>query len=108
MSGYRNSFFIVILLASVSASTGGLAATTAPAPPQNMRLSQDGTPSSQPLVQSEDLTYLGSFKLPATRSGNATFDYADDGLAYYAAHNSLFIKGHTYGQLIAESAFPAP
>jgi len=38
---------------------------------------------------------------------NAIFDYSDAGLAYNPNNNSLFIKGHIYGQLVAEISIPA-
>lgn len=66
-------------------------------------------PSDQPLVQISDLSYQGAFKLPAIWSAsnpNATFDYSDDGFAFNQANNSLFIKGHIYGQTVAEISIP--
>ncbi len=62
------------------------------------------------LVGPADLVYEGAFRVPSGKFGsdaNAIFDYSDDGLAYYAAHDSLFIKGHTYGQMVAEISIPA-
>ena len=67
-------------------------------------------PTTEPLVQQGDLTYLGAFRVPSGRFGsnvNAVFDYSDAGLAYNPADNSLFIKGHVYGQLVAEISIPA-
>lgn len=61
------------------------------------------------LVQPGDLAYVGSFRVPTGSFGsdeNAIFDYADDGLAYAPATDTLFVKGHTYGQLVAEISIP--
>ncbi len=69
-----------------------------------------GAPSDLPLVQPGNLQYLGAFRVPSGKFGsdaNAIFDYSDDGLAFYPSHNSLFIKGHIYGQLVAEISIPA-
>ena len=66
--------------------------------------------SDLPLLQASDLQYQGAFRVPTGKYGtdaNAIFDYSDDGLAYNANNNSLFIKGHTYGQLVAEISIPA-
>src|SRR4051812_38057532 len=67
--------------------------------------------STDPRLQLTDLDYQGSFRVPSGRFGsdaNAIFDYGDDGLAFDAARPGLYIKGHVYGQLVAEIAIPAP
>ena len=64
-----------------------------------------------PLISQSDLAYLGAFRVPSGQFGsspNASFAYSDDGLAYNAIDNSLFIKGHTSGQLVAEINIPTP
>jgi beta-glucanase (GH16 family)/chitodextrinase len=61
--------------------------------------------SSSPLVQSGNLKYLGSFKLP-TVSGNG-FSYGGGALAFNPANNSLFISGHVYDNYSAEVKIPA-
>jgi hypothetical protein len=56
-----------------------------------------------------DLVYEGAFRVPEGQLGSgeyANFNYSDDGLAFNPAHNSLFLKGHTYGQLVAEISIP--
>lgn len=60
---------------------------------------------SGPLVQSSNLTYLGSFRLPAP-SGNG-FMYGGTALGYNPANNSLFITGHPHENLTAEVKIPA-
>ena len=65
--------------------------------------------TTDPLVQQSNLQYIGAFKVPSGQFGssaNATFDYSDDGLAFNPINNSLFIKGHTYGQMVAEISIP--
>ena len=74
-----------------------------------MAPSVQGASSDLPLVQASDLQYQGAFRVPTGKYGtdsNAIFDYSDDGLAYNANNNSLFIKGHIYGQLVAEISIP--
>ncbi len=67
--------------------------------------------SSEPLLQISDLIYLGSFRVPNGQLGPqpySEFSFDDDGLAYDASANGLYIKGHTYGQLVAEISIPTP
>src|SRR5437899_7475039 len=70
-------------------------------------------PGSLPLLQANSLTYLGAFRVPAnsaiagrspTRNG---FDYAQSGLAFNPANNSLFINNHIYDSFTAEIGIPA-
>lgn len=80
-----------------------LAGTAAPC------VSATANPATQPRVQIGDLHYLGAFRLPSVWSAadpDATFSYNDDGLAFNAAHHSLFVKGHVYGQRVAEMSIP--
>jgi hypothetical protein len=58
-----------------------------------------------PLVNSNNLTYLGSFKLP-TVSGNG-FTYGGNAPAYNADNDSLYIVGHVYDQKTGEIKIPA-
>ncbi len=61
------------------------------------------------LLQLEDLTYSGAFRVPHGPFGDPKgegFNYADSGLTYNAANNSLFINGHVYTQLTAEISIP--
>ena len=64
-----------------------------------------------PLLQSNNLTYLGAFRLPYV--GNPAdygaiygFDSSLTGLAYNPARNSLFINNHNYEQKTAEISIP--
>lgn len=65
-------------------------------------------PETQPLVQQNDLTYLGAFRVPEGKFGsyNDGFSYATTGIAYNPAHNSLFLNGHIYEQKTAEISIP--
>ena len=71
------------------------------------------TPSTVPLIQSNNLTHMGSFRLPSGTLGS-TYGFGaagTGGLGAYAvtfnpANNSLFIGGHPYEQTLAEVAIP--
>lgn len=74
---------------------------------------QAQTPSSAPLIQSNNLSYIGSFKLPSGTFGSTYgFGYAGTGgigtyaVTYNPSNNSLFIGGHPYEQRVAEIAIP--
>ena len=45
--------------------------------------------AADPLILSSDLVYQGAFRVP---QGAQDFSYANDGIAYYATNNSLFVK----------------
>ena len=62
---------------------------------------------SSVLVQSSDLVYQGSFKLPQGQIGTSSFSYGGSALAFNEAHNSLFLVGHPYQQQVAEISIPA-
>jgi hypothetical protein len=72
---------------------------------------QPSTPAgSGDLVNKADLTYEGSFRVPAP-SGNderGTLAYGGAGLGYNEANDSLFITGHSWHQLTAEISVPEP
>ena len=63
------------------------------------------TPSSAPLIQSNNLSLIGSFRLPSGTLGS-TYGFGDAGtgglgtyaVTYNPANNSLFIGGHPYEQ----------
>ena len=59
-----------------------------------------------PLLQQGDLTYLGTFRLPAGTSDQTSFAYGGTALAYNGARNSLYIVGHDWYQLSAEVSIP--
>ncbi len=73
-------------------------------------------PLSGELIQPEDLTYLGAFRLPGGDERPQTFAYGGNGMTYNPDHNTLFITGHdrmAYGELpdgsqVAEVSIPAP
>ena len=72
------------------------------------------TPSTAPLIQANNLTYLGSFTVPSGNLGSTwgfsaagTWGLGTYGITYNPANKSLFIGGHPYEQRIAEIAIPA-
>ena len=70
-------------------------------------LNVSAEPTTQPLVQFNDLEYLGAFRVPTGGFGsNRGFDFGGRPLAYNPANNSLFM-GNIDGQ-IAEIDIPTP
>lgn len=67
------------------------------------------SPQQEPLIQNNNLTYLGAFRLPDTTIPNSTygFSYAVTGIAFNPANNSLFLNTHAYEQRTAEVSIPA-
>lgn len=71
---------------------------------------QAQSPTSQPLVQSGDFRYLGSFRLPnndgsgASPTGDLT--YGGTALAI-SASGGLFLAGHDWSQRLCEVSIPA-
>lgn len=63
-------------------------------------------PSTFPLLQFDDLNYMGAFKLPTQSSNGDTFEIGGHPVAYNPARNSLFI-GSRLGRL-AEVSIPTP
>jgi hypothetical protein len=58
-----------------------------------------------------DFTYLGAFRVPQGDLGGPLYhglNYGGAAIAYYPAHNSLFIVVHDWDQLVAEISIPAP
>lgn len=72
----------------------------APSTPSNISI------DNQTLIQSNNLVYQGSFRVPAGTFGGSSFDYGGSALAYN--NNSLFIVGHPYQQFTAEISIPTP
>ena len=71
------------------------------------------TPIAAPLIQSSNLSYVGSFKVPSGTLGSTYgFGYAGTGglgtygVTYNPANNSLFMGGHPYEQKVAEITVP--
>ena len=57
-------------------------------------------PTTQPLLQSSDITYVGRFGLPDGGSTPATYDYGGYGMAFYKKSDdtkTLYVSGHVYG-----------
>lgn len=63
--------------------------------------------SRLPLVQKENLQYIGGFRLPSGKHGVSSFDYGGTALAFNPAGPSLFMVGHDHQQAIGEVSIPA-
>ncbi len=65
-------------------------------------------PSATPdrLLQAQDLTYAGAFRLPVGATEQETFAYGGTALAYVPAHDSLLVVGHDWYQKVAEVSIP--
>lgn len=66
--------------------------------------------TAEPLLQKGNLVYTGAFALPNIQCQSpsyACFAYGGTALGYNSANNSLYVVGHTYGQLTAEVSIPA-
>jgi hypothetical protein len=66
--------------------------------------------TSQPLLYSPNVQYVGAFRVPNGQFGSDqydTFSYGGTALAYNAANNSLFMVGHPYEQAIAQISIPS-
>lgn len=68
---------------------------------------QETQPENLPLLTMEDLVYEGAFRVPSDPGGFSSMNYSVGPLAFYPAHNSIFIIGHTYEQAMIEFAIPA-
>ena len=62
--------------------------------------------SASKLLQSSDVTYMGSFRVPTGQIGVSSFDYSKAIIAYNSANNSLFITSNVYVQAFAEINIP--
>ena len=60
------------------------------------------------LLQSSDLSYIGSFRVPHENFGPSSFDAGGGQATYYPAHNSLFLSGSINSFHVAEISIPAP
>ena len=60
------------------------------------------------LLQSTDITYIGSFRVPHGASGSSSFDAGGGQATYYPAHDSLFLSGSINSFSVAEISIPAP
>jgi len=69
-------------------------------------------PTSQPLLQSGNLVYVGAFKVPGGSVGDPNLydglSYGGTSLGYNPARNSLYIVGNDQHQLTAEIGIPQP
>ncbi len=71
---------------------------------------QAQTSSTAPLIQSSNLSYQGSFRVPGCNAGgqaNACFEYGGTALSYNPARNSLFMVGHDWDQFVGEISIPS-
>lgn len=72
--------------------------------------------SSGSLVQPEDFTYLGAFRLPGAEERPNTFEYGGNAMTYNPDNGTLFIMGHDRmpwgalpdGNQVAEVTIPTP
>ncbi|MEZ4895233.1 MAG: hypothetical protein R2806_00255 [Saprospiraceae bacterium] len=64
--------------------------------------------SALPLINQDNLTYEGAFKMPTGTWGGSRFGYGGTALAYNPANNSLFMVGHDWDQMVAEASIPDP
>ena len=63
---------------------------------------------SAKLIQSSDLSYLGSFKVPqGGGTANGAFEYGGSAMAYNPVNDSIYLVGHVYDQRTAELKIPA-
>jgi hypothetical protein len=60
--------------------------------------------SQQIILDSINLEYIGSFRLPEDRMEG--YQYGGTAIAYNEANNSLFIRGHDWYQLVGEVSIP--
>ena len=66
------------------------------------------SPTTEPLLYSSNLQYLGAFRLPEGTTNQTSFAFGGDGLAYDPTKSGLFITGHTWYQYTAEVSIPPP
>ncbi len=98
-SSYRSLVFLllsylILLLCSCENSSSGSTTETATGSTDNE------------LVQIEDFSYLGAFRLPGGTYGVSNVNYAIGPLAYNPDHHSIFFAGHDHHHAIAEFAIP--
>src|SRR3989338_6162455 len=62
--------------------------------------------ASATLLQSNNLTHLGSFKVPYVSDAYYGFDYSGTALSYNPTNNSLFMVGHPWYQKVGEISIP--
>jgi hypothetical protein len=60
------------------------------------------------LLQSSDITYVGSFRVPRETYGPSSFESGGGQATYYPAHDSLFLAGSINSFYVAEINIPAP
>lgn len=67
-------------------------------------------PTQQPLLQSSDISYVGSFNLPRPATGESleSFDYGGMGLAVSSDGKTLYVGGHVYNQTLGRVSIPNP
>jgi len=65
-----------------------------------------GGPGNLPLINQNNLSYLGAFTVPKGAFGSSTFAYGGTAIAFNPVNNSLFMVGHDWDQAIAEIKIP--
>jgi hypothetical protein len=63
-------------------------------------------PTTQPLLQFSDLSYVGGFRLPAGMANGEAFDFGGRTIGYNPAANSLFVASRR--SQVAEVSIPTP
>ena len=63
-------------------------------------------PTTQPLLQFSDLSYVGGFRLPAGISNGDSFAFGGRPIGYNPIGNSLFVA--SYAGNVAEVSIPTP
>lgn len=64
--------------------------------------------TSEPLLYSPNLKFIGAFKLPSGSTNQTSFAYGARGLAFDPTRDALFISGHSWYQYTAEVSIPTP
>ncbi len=128
--------FPVLMLLSllITACAAAPEAPVEDAPPPSGEVAPAGQPrSAQPhamtaqiqveedspnLIQPEDFTYLGAFRLPVEPGGGSNWDYSGQALTFYPEGDpggaadgfpgSLFGAGHDHQLFVSEISIPAP
>lgn len=72
----------------------------------SVEVTSTSDPSTLPLIQFNDLHYIGAFRVPSQTSNGDTFEIGGHPVAYNPARNSLFM-GSRLGK-IAEISIPQP
>ncbi|TXD33770.1 hypothetical protein FRC96_14950 [Lujinxingia vulgaris] len=59
-----------------------------------------------PRVTMDDFSFVGAFRVPASRFGASSMNFSQGPIALHPERNSVFLVGHNYDQAIAEFTIP--